>query len=441
MLSAGVLLLGSLVATGVPQGPGSGSSSPSVSCNKQGTVFNSAWVNNFNNPAAAQIVVNGTVLWTASSTASLIEPGFMPMCDIDTDDTSSTSPNGAVTWCVQVTEGQAQYSYAYCSVNRHTPFQVGIYQGTNPPSPQQANNSWVALSRQYGTHGGEQVIIVAVAFNYFVVPSGNCAVYGQVFYVSPSTGQPVASTSPMVLNGWMNSMYHVAGTNAIGGIAGDDYGNFVVAYIRQYVTAYSNPVGTYASTITSAATPGVIEAKLSSNGSQYTWSRVACYHGSSSTSGGFVVAACAGNDYVNTYRCTTNWSSSIAVAATNYTSFGNTNYQFPGTPDDWQFDVACERDATGNYIVTWVTSNNPGGYGNQAANNIAYELFSSDTAQPVVMLTSYYGSGNNTPPDWGDLPSVAVGDHSFGGHGRIDWIETNSSTGVGSFQNQNVSGP
>ena len=215
----------------------------------------------------------------------------MPMCDIDTDDTSSTSPNGAVTWCVQVTEGQAQYSYAYCSVNRHTPFQVGIYQGTNPPSPQQANNSWVALSRQYGTHGGEQVIIVAVAFNYFVVPSGNPAVYGQVFYVSPSTGQPVASTSPMVLNGWMNSMYHVAGTNAIGGIAGDDYGNFVVAYIRQYVTAYSNPVGTYASTITSAATPGVIEAKLSSNGSQYTWSRVACYHGSSSTSGGFVVAA------------------------------------------------------------------------------------------------------------------------------------------------------
>jgi hypothetical protein len=458
MVSAGVLLLGGLVTMGVPQGPGSGSYTPIVSCNKQGSVYNSVWVNNFNPSTSAQIVVNGSTLWTASSTASLCIPAFAPACAIDTDDTSNPGPNYAVTWCVVLTEGQSQYLYAYCSVNGHAPFQVGVYQGVNPPPAQQANNSYVALRRTPYTVGGQTVIVVAVAFNFFVVPQADCPIYGQVFYVSPSTGQPIAggSSNPMVLNGWLSNPnnYQSAGDLAIGGIAGDDYGNFAVSYVRQYVTEYSNPVGIYASTITPSATPGVIEARLSTAGSQYCWSRIACYHGASSTSGGFVVAATPnGNGYINTYRCTTNWTSSASVVATNVTSSGNATYQFPGTPDCWQFSIACERDTPGNYMLTWPTSYVPQQYQNdewnQGANNIAYELFASDTAQPVVMLTSYYGtvgsyfqgSPQYPPPDWGDQPSVAVADHSYGGGAQIDWIATSTSTSVGSLQTQKVSGP
>jgi hypothetical protein len=457
MVSACILLFGGLVNI-VAQSPSSGVGSPVVSCNKQGTVFNTSWINGFTNASSAQVVLNGTVIWTASPTAQLIYPADAPACPSDTDDTSSTDPNCAVSWAVTVTVGQAQYNYPFCSVNGQAPFQVGIYPGSNPPQPLQANNAYVALRRTAYTYEGQSVIVVAVAFNEFS-PQADCPVYGQVFYVDPSTGQPVSggSSSPMILNSWLvnpitnPNNYHEAGTLAIGGISGDDYGNFVVSYVRQYLTEYSNPVGIYVSTITPSATPGVIEALVSSPASQYCWSRVACYHGSSAIQGGFVVAATPnGNDYINTYRCTTNWSNSAPVVATNYTSNANSTYQFPGTQSSWQFSIACERDTQGNYMVTWPTIYDPPPYNNDpdniGVNNIAYQLFSGDSTGSVIQLTYYYGThsyygGNTPPPDSGNQPSVAVCDKSYGGNAHIVFVETPYNSGVGTLVIDPVSGP
>jgi len=62
MFSACILLLGGLVTMGVPQNPYYGSESPVVSCNKQGTVYNSSWISGINNASSAQVVLNGKVI-------------------------------------------------------------------------------------------------------------------------------------------------------------------------------------------------------------------------------------------------------------------------------------------------------------------------------------------------------------------------------------------
>jgi hypothetical protein len=432
MINASVLLVASLATMQ------SGNDYwPSVSCNKQGTAFDSVWQNGGtiyhqrNTNGTAPSDANGTALPSfslpGSVSTSISAPTYMPPASVDTDD-SSTTPNFAVTWCVTSNFASPNPSITIpcCSVNGHSPFAVGY--NTNTQSYVQAAEAWVAVSRQLATYNGEQVMVVSVASQY-----GLGTVYVQEFLVSPSNGTVVTQSNPVQVNS------NPSGSLALGGISGDDYGNFVVSYVRQsaeegqhgqisaavlvagynYKTIFNNPptlgFGEYQ----------VVQLVASDN--PYTWCRVACYHGSSADSGGFVVAY--SGPALTAYRFTTNWSSAPTFQK-SVTYSGMETYLPSSESQTAWWHIACVRDTPGDYILTW-GSTLPSPPNSEQLNSL-YGMVTNDVGGGVQYMTDYAGNEYN-PPHCGLTPNVAVSDHSSGALFQVDYCYSKSLATTGSI--------
>ena len=429
MTNTCLLVLASLVTT--QPGPAGGDYNPVVSCNKQGTVFDSVWqeisggvTKNYhqrNTGSTAPSDSNGAALVTSSTNnVNLTNVAQVPPVVVDTDDTSSSNPNYAAVWCSQSTTSSCppQPWLPHCTVNGNTSFTAGS-------SSCQGTAACVAVMRQYwsGTN-----MAVAIAFQ-----DGLGTVYAQVFEVSSSTGSVVSSGSPVVVSNVPGHMSQ-SGSIALGGIAGDDYGNFVVSYVRQTTAEGAPPTGTYVagftfSNLLTGSTLGFQGVQVYSGASSYTFCRVACYHGSSSTNGGFVVGIGHGSSTPSAQRYTTNWTSSPSLAAT--TTFGS--YPMPdfAVLYPW-FQIACVRDTQGNYMVTWST---PYSSGSANAPNVVHSMVSGDTAGAVTYVTEYVDSPcyDGGPPAFSVQPSVALSDSGAGPVFQLDYIylsNVNPWTGV-----------
>ena len=336
MIGTCVLMLGSLITM---QGNNL-DYWPSVSCNKQGTVFDSVWVVNWGTASAkiyyqrnsygtAPTDSGGVALpvYTVGGTVyggTPLQPSTQPPAVVDTDDTSSTSPNFAAVWCALNNLPSTKPTVPFCSVNGNNPFPVGYNATTGLWSS--ATAAWVAVSRQLASYEGQSVMVVMVAFQ-----SAN-NVYAQGFLVAPATGVVVGTPgNPVRVNLTQMNNYNVV----LGGIAGDDYGNFVVAYTRQ--SGSSGTTGVFVTGFNyTSATFGFQEFAVSLfPGSQYAWSRVACYHGSSATSGGFVV----GYNDMSAARYTTNWSRRPTLASS--TNYYNNHGLCQSLPQTAQWGIAC----------------------------------------------------------------------------------------------------
>jgi hypothetical protein len=432
MTSTFVLLLASLVTMQAPS-PNSGDFFSYVSCNKQGTAFDSVWLNQgyVNNQNVVKILYSRNTNGTAPSdgnatvyavniaggveTQTIQQPVQVPPAVVDTDDTSSTDPNFAVVWCAQPVPTPTNPNppvLPYCSVNGRTPFTAGN-------STTQGSAACVAVSRQYQTLNGTSYMVVAIAFQDGLTP-----IYAQVFTFNSSTGAAGPSSSPVKID-YGGQYGSEDGQLALGGIAGDDYGNFVVSYVRQATAPVGNapPVGHYVSGFNYAnlinnSTLGFREVQVDNNGSQYTYSRVACYHGTSATSGGFVVALGHGSDQPTAQRYTTNWGTTTTLAAT--TTF-NGNYSMPdfATLYPW-FQIGCVRNTPGNYTVTWCS---PPGSGMSSIDDVVYSSVSGDRAGAVTYLTDYmFIPGTCHPSAYAVMPSFATSDSTAGPIYQFNYI-------------------
>jgi hypothetical protein len=436
-----ILFLAALTTAQVSE-PSGGDLWPTSSCNKQGTAFDVVWQTAsssgnivYHQRGSAGFVPSdgaATVLSSYGTTGTtLIVPAFAPAIVVDTDDTS-TSPNYAAVWCISVPPPANPQYYPLVSVNGHAPFPVG--NGIT------ATNAYVAVSRQLQSYEGTTGMAVAVVF-------GEGPVYAQVFMVTPSTGQPFASSAPIYIcsGGTYNGSY---GQIALGGVAGDDFGNFVAVYVRQYEQEQSPLTGVYAwglnylgvlggskTNLLNGLTPSYetrqgygttgtyvdAEFQVSGSGSEYTWSRIACYHGSSVTNGGFVAAH--GGDGISCQRYTTNWTNTTNTAGSGVTVSPNPqNYYFitqqAGYP---QWSLACTRDTPGTYVVSWSTDLPY--YGDNFTQNIMYATVTKD-ANVTWTFTTDYGvySGTYVPVAFALYPWVAASDLSYGGASLIAWI-------------------
>jgi hypothetical protein len=437
-----VLLLASLVTMQTNHGD----YWPSVSCNKQGTAFDSVWQTNTDTNAAgiyyqrntngtAPSDSNGTPLPPYSmpgSTSSLLPPTYyIAPAGVDTDDSSSSNPNFAAVWIVTYNfpSPAPSITIPICSVNGHASFPVGYYNGS---LIQQGAEACVAVSRQLTTYGGQTVMVVAIAFQ-----SGESNIYAQVFLVNPSTGGVVTQSTAVQLNS------SPPGQPALGGIAGDDYGNFVVGYVRQngaerqpplqpvppevcvvgfnYQTLFNNPptlgFGEY-----------VVE-QLPGPQQSYAWCRVACYHGTAANNGGFVVAY--SGPAITAMRYTTNWSSAPTLAATVAYSEQQTGLPSSEPQTAW-FSIACQRDEPGTYVLTWASQWSTA-YEDLTQLNTLYAIVSGDEPGPVIFLTDYIGE-EYPPPPWARTPSVALGDSAWGSNYQFDYCYSASNTSTAYIQ-------
>ena len=287
----------------------------------------------------------------------------------------------------------------FVSVNGHNPFPVGYNSTTS--SWQTGNNAWVAVDRQLVTYDMERVMVVMVAFQ----ATGN-NVYAQGFLVDPSTGAVVGTPgNPVRVNLPQMKNYSIQ----LGGIAGDDNGNFVVSYTRQ--EGSSGTTGVFVAGFNYASsTFGFQEFSVSSfPGSQYAWSRVACYH-----SGGFVV----GYNDMSAARYTTNWTSSPTLASR--TNYYNNHGLRQNEPQTAQWGIACERDTPGNYILTWVSQFSSGGEF-QTQCNVVIGQVTGNALNAMQYITDYVGNEHQSPSNWGLTPSVAICDLSYGGVFQVDF--------------------
>jgi hypothetical protein len=415
---------------------------PTSSCNKQGTAFDVVWptISTSGSILNHQRIGSGGVLSDSKATVlasygttgtTLVVPAFAPAIVVDTDDTS-TGPNFAAVWCVSVPPPANPQYYPVVSVNGHAPFTVG--------GGITASNAYVGVSRQLQSYEGQTGMAVAVVF-------GGGPVYAQIFMVNPTTGQPFASSAPIFIcsGGTYNGSY---GTIALGGVAGDDFGNFVAVYVRQGAQEYSPNAGVYAwglnylgvlggskTNLLNGLTPSYetrqgygytgtyvdAEFQVSSTGSEYIWSRVACYHGSSVTNGGFVAAY--GGDGIDCQRFTTNWYNTTSTAGGVVTvSPGPDNYYFITQQAYYpRWSLACTRDTPGTYVVSWSTDLPPAA--DLDTQNIMYCTVTND-GNPNWIFTTNYGvySGTYTPVAYCYFPWVAASDLSYGGISLIAWI-------------------
>lgn len=440
-MTSSIILLASLM-TAQPEVPSDGDHWPVTSCNKQGTVFDTVWYDVGSSGSTTvyhQRTASGGTLSDSSATAlasyspsppNLVQPNPLgPAVVVDTDDSSSTDPNYAVAWCVSEPPNPPPpiSSYPVCSVNGNTPFTVG--------NGLEATSVWVAVCRKLVTYQGSSVMAVAVVFEAGYI-------YAQVFLVNPSTGQPVASSTPALIV-WGGSYGSSWGTLNLGGVAGDDYGNFVATYVRQATAEQSGPLGIFAwgfnyQALLAGTSVNLLNGQslqhnhdaeflVSTQGNTFTYSRVACYHGTSATNGGFVVAY--GGNLSNSgpailvQRYTTNWSSSATLVAGPVSVQGGD--QIPGDVSYAAWMMACARDTPGTYAVSWVSS-----YQQIHTANVVYATVVGDRANAPIYVTTYVDyPGTDTPTAFGLWPAMAVGDISQGGHALIPYVYAYDNTG------------
>ena len=267
---------------------------PDVSCNMYGTVFDSVWEHNVNTSSPQiyhQRNTNGTGPSDSNATAlptytlpgstsnKIAESAFTPTATVDTDDSSRTNPNFAAAWCVSYTTPESSITIPVCCVNGFEPFPVGSYEGTQ----QQATAAWVAVTRKLTMYNNQPAMAVVVAYQ-----NARAYVYAQAFVVNPSNGAVFTQSAPAQVSASAEyiDIY-------LGGIAADDWGNFIVTYVE-----YDSPASVYAAgfnyttLFNNPPTLGLPQFQVASLGTttDYMFSRVACYHGSSEESGGFVIA-------------------------------------------------------------------------------------------------------------------------------------------------------
>ena len=407
---------------------------PSVSCNKQGTAFDSVWLANAGTSSAKilfQRNTNGTAPSDAdgiqlppytlagSTSSSLVQTTYIAPASVDTDDTSSTNPNCAAVWTTTYNfpSPNPSISIPICSVNGYASFPVGYYNGK---LVQQGSEACVAVSRQLATYQGSSVMVVAVAFQ-----QGETNVYGQIFLVSPSNGAVVTQSNVVQLSSKPSGQQL-----ALGGIAGDDYGNFVVAYVRQNAVEQQPPnpnlypsvlvVGfNYSTLFNSPPTLGFNEyqvVQLGTSNQPYSWCRVACYHGTAANNGGFVVAY--SGPAITAMRYTTNWSSSPTLAA-KVTYTGQQTFLPSSESQTAWWSIACQRDQPGNYVLNWASTASSTGENSYQLNSL-YAKVVGDAGGAVYFLTDYEGNEYPPPPAAG-TPCVALGDSSWGSKYQFDY--------------------
>ncbi len=423
MIGTFVLMLGSLLTT-QSNGPDYW---PSVSCNKQGTVFDSVWMHNYQNSPVIyyernaykgapsdgggkllpSYKVNGVVYSGTPNT-----PTDQPPASVDTDDSSSTAPNFAAVWCAQYTyPNSGNPTIPFCTVNGYNPFPVGYNSSTG--SWVQGTTAWVAVTRQLTTYAGHTAMAVAVAFqNSFGAP------YIQTFLVNPSTGVPYTQGNPVQAGGQSGQDL------ALGGISGDDYGNFVLTYVSGVGANGRSPWGVYLSGFHFANDQFAFKdyaVTTYQNATDYVWCRVACYHGTSATSGGFVV----GYGDLNASRYTTNWSSNPILAGT--ANFNNDGLEQNESQTAW-WGIACQRDAPGNYMLTWSGQLSTTYGENQEQINVLLGQVTADIASPLQYITDWGGNEYMHPAGYGLTPSVAVSDHAYGWLYQVDYCTSKNGT-------------
>ena len=354
MICTCALAVGSLLTLWQAPYPQTGDYGTVVSCSKQGSACDSVWIEGYPNPQHVyhQRNTNGTVPSDGNGVAlpnytvggvvyggPPVLTGPNPPCAVNTDD--AQSPNYAAVWVAVNNQDSGRPQIPFCSVNGYNPFPVG--KDTSLGLWRQASTAWVAVSRNYVTYNSGSYMAVAVAWLY-----NSGTVYAQVFLVTVQNGLVAHQGNPVALNTGRGS-----GLLQLGGIAGDDFGNFVVAYVRQQQQGMSNGVGTFVSgfngvTLVDHSTLGFAEFYVASS-SIYNYSRVACYHGTSATSGDFAVAW-NGGDALTSAHYRTNWTSSPTLVVNSMTSTPPL-FPFQQTYTHWMFSIACVRNKPGNYVL------------------------------------------------------------------------------------------